>query len=198
MLVLISFAAGIVARTAVGRRITKWSERSLLNRFPQYQLMKSVAEGLAHIEGATGLKPALVYMKDGWQIGYLIEQLENDWVAVFLPQAPTPRSGNIMYLPANRVRPLGMTMVQAVSIVKAIGVGPARLFAASTSDCRAQIIESNEPRSVWGIIRRRTVTNMERCVFLAEGGAVRGGSTVEFLMRRCAFGYVPKMRTLVT
>ena len=123
MLVLISFAAGIVARTTVGRRISQWSEHSLLARFPQYQLMKSVAEGLAHIDSASGLKPALVSVEDGWQIGYLLEQLENDWVAVFLPQAPTPRSGNIMYLPANRVRPLGITMVQAISIVKAIGVG---------------------------------------------------------------------------
>jgi uncharacterized membrane protein len=42
---------------------------------------------------------------------------------VFLPQAPTPMSGNIMYFQANRVRPLGITMVQAISIVKAIGVG---------------------------------------------------------------------------
>jgi hypothetical protein len=49
-----------------------------------------VAEGLAHIESASGLKPALVSIEDGWQIGYLIEQLENNWVAVFLPQAPTP------------------------------------------------------------------------------------------------------------
>ena len=123
MLVLISFAAGIVARTAAGRRITRWSENSLLGRFPQYQLMKSVAEGLAHIESASGLKPVLVRIEGGWQIGYLIEQLANDWVAVFLPQAPTPRSGNIMYLPADRVRPLGITMVQAISILKAIGVG---------------------------------------------------------------------------
>ena len=123
MLVLISFAAGIVARTAVGRRITRWSEHSLLGRFPQYQLMKSVAEGFAHIDSASGLKPALVNIEDGWQIGYLLEQLENDWVAVFLPQAPTPKSGNIFYLPANRVRPLGITMVQAISIVKAIGIG---------------------------------------------------------------------------
>jgi uncharacterized membrane protein len=46
ILVLVSFAAGIVARTAVGRRITKWSEHSFLGRLPQYQLMKSMAEGL--------------------------------------------------------------------------------------------------------------------------------------------------------
>jgi len=123
MLILISFAAGIVARTAVGRRITKWSEESLLGRLPQYQLMKSMAEGLAHLESASGLKPALVSIEDGWQIGYLLEQLENGWVAVFLPQAPTPMSGNVMYFPAKRVRPLGITMVQAMSVVKAIGVG---------------------------------------------------------------------------
>ncbi len=124
-LVLISFAAGVVARTAAGKRITHWSETSLLGRLPHYQLLKSMAEGLAHIESASGLKLALANIEDGWQIGYLLEQLENDWVAVFLPQAPTPMSGNIMYLPANRVRPLGITMVQAMSIVKAIGVGSA-------------------------------------------------------------------------
>ena len=123
VLVLISFVAGIVVRTAIGGRLTRWSETSLLGRLPHYQLIKSMAEGLAHIESASGLKPALVSIEDGWQIGYLLEQLENGWVAVFLPQAPTPMSGNIMYFPANRVRSLGITMVQAMSIVKAIGVG---------------------------------------------------------------------------
>jgi uncharacterized membrane protein len=86
-------------------------------------MIKSMAEGLAHIESASGLKPALISVEDGWQIGYLLEHLENDWVAVFLPQAPTPMSGNIMYFPVDRVRPLGITMVQAASIIKAIGVG---------------------------------------------------------------------------
>src|SRR5262249_3790836 len=60
----------------------------------------------------------------GWLADWIsAEKLENDWVAVFLPQAPTPMSGNIMYLPINRVRPLGITMIQGMSIVKAIGVG---------------------------------------------------------------------------
>ena len=122
-LILVSFAAGIAARTAVGARVTRWSETSFFGRIPHYQLIKSMAEGLAHIESASGLKPALVSIEDGWQIGYLLEKLENDWVAVFLPQAPTPMSGDIMYLPISRVRPLGITMIQAMSIVKAIGVG---------------------------------------------------------------------------
>lgn len=35
-------------------------------------------------------------------------------------------SGNVMYLPVDRVRPLGITMVQAMAIVKRMGVGSAK------------------------------------------------------------------------
>ena len=123
LLVLVSFAAGIGARTSIGGRISGWFEGSLLRTLPQYQMLKSMAEGLANIEGDTGIRPALISIEDGWQIGYILEELENGWLAVFLPQAPTPMSGNVMYLEADRVRPLGITMVQAMGIVKRIGVG---------------------------------------------------------------------------
>ena len=86
-------------------------------------MMKSMAEGLAQFENASGIKPALISIEGGWQMGYLLEPLENGWLSVFLPQAPTPMSGNVMYLPADRVRPLGITMVEAMSIIKRIGVG---------------------------------------------------------------------------
>jgi uncharacterized membrane protein len=122
-LVFVSLVAGIVARTNAGRRITGWFENSLLGGLPQYQLVKSMAEGLAQVESADGVQPALVSIEGGWQIGYLLERLENGWAAVFLPQAPTPMSGNVMYLPMDRVRPLGITMIQAMAIVKRIGVG---------------------------------------------------------------------------
>jgi uncharacterized membrane protein len=124
VLIVVSFAAGIVARTDLGERISRWFENSLLGGLPQYQLLKSMAEGLAHVE-STSLTPALVSIEDGWQLGYLLETLENGWVAVFLPQAPTPMSGNVMYLPAERVRPLDITMIQAMALVKHIGVGSA-------------------------------------------------------------------------
>src|SRR6516164_10489994 len=97
VLVLISFAGGIIARTGAGRRISGWSEKSFLGRFPHYQVIKSMAEGLAHIENSSGLKPVLINIEGGWQIGYFIEPLGKDWVVVFLPQAPSPMSGNVMY-----------------------------------------------------------------------------------------------------
>ena len=126
VLILIAFFAGLFARTKAGKRMGARVEGSLLGGLPQYRILKSVAEGLAKVESAEGVIPALVSIEGGWQIGYLIESLENDWVVVFMPQAPTPMSGNVMYLPANRVRPLGIPMAQAMALVKRMGVGSAQ------------------------------------------------------------------------
>src|SRR4051794_15391636 len=60
LLVLVSFAAGLVARTSIGGRISGWFEGSLLSELPQYQMLKSMTEGLAQIEADIGIKPALI------------------------------------------------------------------------------------------------------------------------------------------
>lgn len=123
VLVIVSFAAGIFARTRMGRKLTRWAENSLLGGLPQYQMFKSMAEGFARLDVSNDLKPVLVNIEDGWQIGYQVEALDGGWIAVFLPQAPNPMSGNVMYFPAERVRLLAITMVQAMTLVRRIGIG---------------------------------------------------------------------------
>jgi len=123
VLLVVSLAAGLFARTGVGRRIGAWLEQSFLGAVPQYQLVKSMAEGLAELETTDGLVPVLVNIDDGWQIGYQLEELEDGWLALFLPQAPTPMSGTIMYLPASRVRPFDVPMLEVTQIIKHAGIG---------------------------------------------------------------------------
>jgi uncharacterized membrane protein len=129
ILVFISLAAGLIARTRFGRDIMRWTENSFLGGLPQYRLVKSVAEGFAQIENAENLKPVLVNIEEGWQIGYLLESLQTGWVVVFVPQAPTPMSGNVMYLPEERVRPLAISMVETMSLVKHMGIGSSKALA---------------------------------------------------------------------
>ena len=125
MLLLFAFLAGLVARTETGRGVMRWFEESLLGGLPQYRMMKTMAEGLAQVEDASGIKPALVSIEGGWQIGYVLEEMRAGWTAVFLPQAPTPMSGNVMYMPSDRVRPLDMPIGEAMLLVKRLGVGSA-------------------------------------------------------------------------
>ena len=126
VLAILCIVAGMVARTGGGRRISRWFEGSLLGSLPQYQMIKSMVESVAQFEASTDIKPALISIEEGWQVGYLLEPLHDDWVAVFLPQAPTPMSGNVMYFPTARVRPLDMTIVQAMTLVKRMGIGSAQ------------------------------------------------------------------------
>ena len=125
-LLLLCFLAGLIARTPAGRNLARWLEDSLLGNLPQYRMVKSMAEGLAQVEDAQNLRPALVSIEGGWQLGYLLEEVRAGWVAVLLPQSPTPMSGNVMYMPAERVRLLDMPMGEAVLLVKRLGVGSAR------------------------------------------------------------------------
>jgi len=128
LLIVISFVAGLVARTAFGKRVTRWSENSWLGQSPLYQMAKLMVQGFANPEDTAGLKPVLINMQNGWQIGYVLEQLGNDWLAVLVPRAPSPMSGTIMYIPASKVRPLDITMIQAMSIVKGLGAGSATML----------------------------------------------------------------------
>jgi uncharacterized membrane protein len=87
-------------------------------------MAKSIAEGFANAERATdAMRPALINVDCGWQLGYVLETLDNGWMAVFLPQVPTPMSGNIMYVPVECVRKLDITMTQATTLVKQAGIG---------------------------------------------------------------------------
>jgi uncharacterized membrane protein len=89
-------------------------------------MAKSMAQGLAQAQDASDeFKPVLVSAEGGWQIGYLLETLENDWEAVFVPQAPTPLAGNVRYYLRDRIRPLSISMLQARAIVTNIGIGSA-------------------------------------------------------------------------
>jgi uncharacterized membrane protein len=123
MLLLVAFLAGLLSRTGPGRRITHWFEESILGGLPQYRMVKSLAEGLTQIEDGTGMQPVLMRGDEGWMLGYQMEELPNGWRVIFLPQSPTPMSGNVIYAEGSRVKRLDMTMREAMVLVKRLGIG---------------------------------------------------------------------------
>jgi uncharacterized membrane protein len=125
MLLLVAFLAGLGARTKTGRKLTHWVEESFLGNLPQYRVMTSMAEGLTKIEQGEGLTPVMVSIDDAWQLGYALEELGGGWTAVFIPQSPTPLSGNVLYVSSSRIRTLDIGIHEAMKLVKHMGMGSA-------------------------------------------------------------------------
>ena len=143
-MVVVSVLAGLVAQTSAGKRISRWIEEKLLGGLPQYRMVKSMAEGLLTIEHAENVEVVLAQIEEAWQLAFVFERLANGWLAVLLPQAPTPMSGTVMFLPADRVRRVDLTTTQAMQLVRRLGVGSARALA--TTDLRLPGAPSGESR----------------------------------------------------
>ncbi len=123
LVLLLSFVAGVFARTRSGMRLTGYVENSALGRLPQYRMIRTVMGTFTSSEPSADTRAALIAVEFGWQLCYVVETLENGWHAVFVPEAPNPMTGSVMYYPPDRVRQLKMSVVQAANILQGLGVG---------------------------------------------------------------------------
>jgi len=87
-LLAVSLAAGLFARTAIGRNASRRLEDTMFGSLPQYRMAKSLVQGWSDSSAGSDLTPVLVRADSGWQLGYRVEDLGDGWVTVFLPQAP--------------------------------------------------------------------------------------------------------------
>ena len=128
VLVLVCLLAGLFARTSLGTRMTNWFEESILGGIPQYRVLKSVTEGWADLEEGN-TEVVLVRADAGWQIGYVFDRLDGGWLSVFLPQAPTPLSGDFVLLPSDQVKPTQLSLKDAMRLVKRLGADAGKTLA---------------------------------------------------------------------
>jgi uncharacterized membrane protein len=116
------------ARTASGNKIKSWIDNSIISSIPAYQVLKSMAAGMAQIESSANIRAALARIEDAWQPALLLEELENGLLTVFVPQAPTPMSGSIFYLTAERVKVLEVPISRVLICVRRMGLGSRALL----------------------------------------------------------------------
>lgn len=121
LVLLICFGAGVVARLSLGRRFSGWMERNLLLLFPRYAIVRDQMAG--NVGGgivSTTLKPVLVRFDDHQLIAFESDR-GDDLVIVYLPGAPDPWSGQIVFVKPEQVSPLNMDFAKAIEICKRLG-----------------------------------------------------------------------------
>lgn len=127
-LFLLCFLAGLIARSSAGQRVGSKLDGWLLATLPGYSVVKGLTEGMrSGEEQSHTLSPVLATLDDNAQLAFEVERSEDGIVVVFLPGCPDAWAGSVVYLDAERVRPLSISVGEAMRKIRAFGRGSATL-----------------------------------------------------------------------
>jgi uncharacterized membrane protein len=129
VLVLSCFLAGLFARTRLAKRSMGLLERGLLSKFPGYTFFKGISESFAGVETDHPQEVVLARIEDSWQIGFLMERVEEDHYAVFVPGAPSIWSGSVYFMTEDRFQRIHISRAEAMKCLGRLGVGTEALLA---------------------------------------------------------------------
>jgi uncharacterized membrane protein len=128
-LLLIFLIVGIAATTAPARRLGDWIEKSLLDRFPPYTVIRTLANRLGGRDAPSQLQPALLTVSpDARMLVAIVEELPDSQMTVFVPVAPTPGVGFLQIVSASKVEPIDTSMSNALGWVLNWGIGTEALL----------------------------------------------------------------------
>jgi uncharacterized membrane protein len=134
LVLILCFLVGIALRTQAGRAARDSLENSLLKKIPGYTLFRGMARQLAGEDRESTWKPALAEIENALVPAFIIEELDEGRFTVFVPASPTPLTGTVYILTAERVHPLNVPFAQAVKAITRWGLGSKCLVAAMQRD----------------------------------------------------------------
>jgi uncharacterized membrane protein len=130
LVVLVCFVAGMIIRTAVGRRFRNALERRLYDRVPGYKLLKAVGGGTFSEGEKRAIQPAFVEIAGGLVPAFVMERHGDGRATVFVPSCPTPAVGTLYVLPAAKVHPIDAPIAKFTNCISAWGLGVRELMPA--------------------------------------------------------------------
>ena len=130
LVLMLCLLVGIVLRTAFGQAMRTRMERSILQKIPGYEVIRSMTRQLAGQGQESSWQPALAEIEDALVPAFIVEDLVDGRFTVFVPSSPTPLAGAIYILTADRVHPLNVPFTQAVKAITRWGSGSKALVEA--------------------------------------------------------------------
>jgi len=130
----VSFFIGIGLRAKIGRRFGRWIERSVLDRLPAYNALKSLTTGFAEAGKAGAFKAAVLISAEGErEFIYVIEDHGEDHLTVLVPWAPTAFAGAVKIVDRKRVELLDANIGDVSKVLSHWGVGTSGLLGKDTN-----------------------------------------------------------------
>jgi uncharacterized membrane protein len=128
IIIIICFSAGLLARTANAKKLVQRLENGILSFVPGYSFMKNMNESMMGFESQQDLKVILVPTDAGLQFAFLIEQIDENNFAVFVPDAPNPWSGSVCFVEKKDIKEIEISQKEALACIRKLGFGSAALL----------------------------------------------------------------------
>ncbi|MCO4821543.1 MAG: DUF502 domain-containing protein [Flavobacteriaceae bacterium] len=129
LLVIICFLAGILSTGKIMTKIQNGIENKILKKLPAYPIIKGFMDGISTTKKASeNFIPVLVSFDDSEQLCFEIEETSNNKVVVYVPGAPSPWSGTVLYIDKSRIKRLNISINEAVGNIQGLGLGSQNLI----------------------------------------------------------------------
>ena len=128
IILFILYLGGLISKTSRAKKAVKKIEDALLSKVPGYDMIKNMGESFVGIEGNTSISTVLARIEDAWQYGFLIEEIEGEQYAVYVPGAPNPMSGSVYILEKDRIKKTNIPLQAAMKSLRGLGIGSNELL----------------------------------------------------------------------
>ena len=128
IIIIICFLAGILGRTAKAQKLVQKLEDGILSFIPGYSFIKKTNENIMGFESDQDLKVILVPTDAGLQFAFLIEKINENKFAVFIPDAPNPWSDSVVFVEKKDITEVGISQKEALACIRKLGYGSAALL----------------------------------------------------------------------
>lgn len=126
LLILFSFAAGLLAHTRGGRSLFKALGSTVVGALPQFVAARAISRMLDPEEA--DIVVVLVPIGPRWAIGFSFGPLDGPWASIYLPGAPRCTSGSVSFCRPSDIYPLDIDVVTAVRLMRRLGEGAEQLL----------------------------------------------------------------------
>jgi uncharacterized membrane protein len=121
LIAFVAFVVGMFARSLSSGKLVSWLEDRVLMRFPPYAVVRNVSQNIAGIEDDRGMKPVLVRVDHGWQVGFAVEPANAGYITIFMPDVPNPASGVVRIVASESVTPIDAPVQEVFKCLKRSG-----------------------------------------------------------------------------
>jgi len=128
IILFILYLGGLISKTSRAKKAVKKIEDALLSKVPGYDMIKNMGESFVGFEGNTSISTVLARIEDAWQYGFLIEEIEGEQYAVYVPGAPNPMSGSVYILEKARTKKTNIPLQAAMKSLRGLGIGSNELL----------------------------------------------------------------------